>query len=322
MTDQYAAWRAMLTPDGPPPLHLDEPCPGFYRVKRGKTWLPVAIWRQSDRDGDLCCVIDGREVNDTAMLEAWAYAYPIAHGTYIAVTERGEGWPDVDDTVAAQIGRRCGHNMPPPEDELTLLREQIEAAEAGAKQYATITDDVTAQRAQSLRARLLELGRTAEKRREAEKRPHFEAGKAVDIRWRPLFEAATAAANAIRKAISGWETAKLASEREVARIAAEAAAAEAARKAELAAVYAPAFAPPPATTPAPPSASVVKGGYGRAASVKLVKVVTGVTDHVLLYRFLALAPELRELMLKLAQRAVNSGQDVPGVSVEEQRIVS
>ncbi len=254
------------------------------------------------------------------MLEAWAYAYPITHGTYIAVTERGEGWPDVDDTVAAQIGRRRGHNMPPPEDELTLLREQIEAAEAGAKQYATITDDVTAQRAQSLRARLLELGRTAEKRREAEKRPHFEAGKAVDIRWRPLFEAATAAANAIRKAISGWETAKLASEREVARIAAEAAAAEAARK--LAAEYAPADLNRWAATPPPPSASVVKGGYGRAASVKLVKVVTGVTDHVALYTFLAPAPELRELMLKLAQRAVNAGQDVPGVSVEEQRIVS
>lgn len=314
MTDQYADWKRMLRGDGPASLHLDKPCPGFYRLKRGGKWVPVAIWRD-ERDA-LCCVVDGKDADADAALRVWPWCYPIKHEVFVAVTERGEGWPDIDETVAAQIDARRGHNQPPPESEIDALREQIDAAEAAAKSYAEIGDDETASRAQSLRSRALELSRAADKIRESEKRPHFEASKAVDAKWQPLVRTAAGVADAIRRALGAWETKKLQSQRERERLAAEAAARM------KTAVKVPEFAPPP---PAPPSAApspVVRGGYGRAASVKAVHVVTAITDRQAAMAFFAEHEEMTELLMKLAQRAIDAGRTVPGVTVEERAKVA
>ena len=72
------------------------------------------------------------------------------------------------------------------------------------------------------------------------------------------------------------------------------------------------YDPPPAFQP-----TVTKGAYGRAASNVIVKVVTEVTDWNELFGFLKTHAELKELMLKLAQRAVYKNFDVPGVKTEE-----
>src|SRR5690606_23282189 len=73
------------------------------------------------------------------------------------------------------------------------------------------------------RARLLDLGKKADKERDEKKRPHLEAGRAIDAEYKPLVEAATSAANAIRDVLTQWMRAEEARQR---------AEAEAKRKAE------------------------------------------------------------------------------------------
>lgn len=308
MSDEYAGWRALLAGEK---IETDPNTPfsGFYRIRKVKDgpFVPVAYWRDGER---MVCVIDGREVDENTAVDKWIYCvrHPVTHEAYTAVAERGENWPDIDPTVADQQRAGIGGNNPP--DEAITLQDQIESAKAGASEYAKIEDDETLAKAQSLRARLNELSRNADKHREALKRPHIDAGREIDAKWQPLVKSAKDAADAIARAMSVFETEKLRKEREAQRKAEEAArkAAETGRPAPV--------APAPTAAPAP-----VKGAYGRAASVKLVKVAT-VTDQDAVYRYMRERPEVIELLAKLAQRAVDAGRDVPGVTVEEQRKVA
>lgn len=291
---------------------------GFYRkrARRGGPFVPVAIF---EHGGEIVALVDGRKA-DAA--EIWTYCCenPVPEDWYRAV-ERGEPWPDVDASLAAPPP--AGHNNPPT-DEAEILQEQIEAASAGVKDYETIGDDVKAAKAQSLRSRLLELSRDADKRRDALKRPHQEAGKAIDDRWQPLVKAAKAAADVIAKAIGAHETRKANAAAEAQRKADEERRRQEQEAAKAAALGKPAPDPPPAVEPppAPLPATSIKGGYGRAANVKVVKVVTAIIDEGALFGFLKTHPEMRDLMLKLAQRGVNAGHDVPGITVTEERKVT
>lgn len=307
--DRYAYWRAALRGEKPE-ANPDNPQDGYYRMRRhkGGPLVPVAVWFENDRQ---MCLIDGKLVDENTACERWSYFAdkPISHEVYTAVAERGENWPDIDPTVADQQRDGIGGNNP-PEDEAIILQEQIEAAAAGANAYAKIEDDETLRKAQTLRSRLLELSRTADKRREDLKRPHIDAGKAVDAKWQPLVKLAKSFADSIAAAMNAWETEKLRREREEQRRVAETlrAAADAGKPAPV--------APPPPAAPAP-----IKGAAGRAASVKLVRVAT-VTDQDAVYAYMRDRPEVVDLLAKLAQRAVDAGREVPGVTVEEQRKVA
>lgn len=316
--NQFAGWRRLLEGEDVE-RSIDHPLSGYYRIRhRDKatgisTFRAVAYWYEN---GKLCCLIDSKEVDDLRAREQWAWASknPIEYQTYLDVTERGKPWPDVDGAVHEQSNGR-GHNNPPT-DPAEILKEQIESASAGASAYAKIEDDETAKQAQTLRSRLLELSGQADKHREALKRPHLEAGRAIDGKWQPIVNGAKAVADNIRGALGIWETVKLGRERQAALIAAE----NARRLQEVAnraGVRVPEFAPPP-----PPAAPIVKGGYGRAASVKVVKVVREVNDWSALFAFLKDDPELRECAIKLAKRRINAGQTVPGVVIAEERRVT
>ena len=319
----YSVWRALLR-GARPEVNPDNPQPGFYRVRKvkGGPFVPLAYWFA---DGALVCVLDGAAIPETRGRELWQWACsnPVENSVYNAVVAGGQ-WPDIDPTVAAAKEEKrhgMGGNNP-PEDEVLLLQEQIDAAAAGVSAYAKITDDETQRKAQTLRSWLLELSGTADKKREAEKKPHWDAAKAVDAKWQPLVKRAKELADKIRDAMGVYETAKLRAEREAAAKAEAERRAheEAARKAALANEPAP---PPPAPPPAPaPTASApIKGAAGRAATTKLVKVVT-VTDQDAVYAYMKTRPEVVELLGRLAQRAVDAGHDVPGVSIEEQRRVA
>ena len=54
-----------------------------------------------------------------------------------------------------------------------------------------------------------ELAGKADKQREKLKRPHLEAGKAVDAQWMPLVRDAKSVADMLRKYIEDFETTKL-----------------------------------------------------------------------------------------------------------------
>lgn len=304
------------------PLHDGVAHPGFYRTHakppkgqkyRDQPWLPVAIFVH---DGELIATV-GEDQADPARIWNFCCEHHVSEAAYRKAVETGR-WDDVDPNVQPKAHEEIQTTIAPPPmgdnvpaDESVTLKDQIETAKAGLKAYAKIGDDETAKKAQSLRSRLLELAREAFNKHKDEKEPHLRAGQAVDRKWNPLRQDAQAAADIIAKALSIFETAK-------AR-----AAAEARRKQEeeaRLAAQAGKPAPEPKQEPAP-LPTQIRGGYGRAAPIRVVKVITNVTDWLALFGFLKDHPELKDLMLKLAQRALDKGHEVPGVTAEDQRKV-
>lgn len=330
----YTYWQNALAGNFGP-VHDGDPQPGFYRKRTGKAagYVPVAIWIADE--GGALALCDGKSV-DAA--EIWTYVcqYPILEEWYRAKMA-GQRWPDEDLAVTQSLAHDLKNSTADPAEALT---DQIDAALAGVSEYGEISSDETAAKAQSLRSRLLELSGEADKTREAEKRPHLEAGRNIDAKWQPLVKKAKEAADLIRSALGAHETRKareaerirqeaervrLAAEREAARLRAEAEAA--ARKAEeegrpaLAPVVVPEPEPAPAPAPVPETATAIRGAYGRAAAVKVVKVAK-VVDQDKAYMAMRTHKELGELIAKLAQRAATAGVSVDGVEVTEERVVA
>jgi hypothetical protein len=300
----YTYWQNALKGEFGP-VHDGDAQPGFWRKRtsRAGPFVPVAIW---EADGKMVALVDGKE-SDPAELWTYVCRYPILEEWYHSRLATGK-WPDEDAGVAESL---IGDNNP-PQDEADTLKGQIEAASANVAEYAEINDDETASKAQSARSRLLELSREADTKRETAKKPHFDAAKAVDARWQPLVKMAKAAADALAAAIGGHETRKL-----IARRKAED---DAKKAAEKAAAKAPKGAPPPQPAPSPPPAEVsmtVRGAYGRAGTKKMVKVAV-VDDQDKAYEGLKRHPDLIEFIRVLAQRAVEAGVTVPGVSFKEE----
>lgn len=297
------------------PIHDDDPQPGFYRKRTGKAkgYVGVAIWEQ---DGKMVSVVGAGTMDPR---EIWTYCcpYPITEEQYHAWRDGGKWW-DEDESVTASLSPPpAGHNQP---DAVDSIKDQIDAALKGVGDYGAIATDETAAKAQSLRSRLLELSRDADKQREALKRPHFEAGKAVDELYQPMVKAAKAGADLIAKELSAHETRKAQEAAKAARLVEEArlkALAEAQAKAPVGVVE---LAPVPEPAPAP-AAAPIRGAYGRAAAVKVVKIAT-VKDQDAAYAHLRAQPELVALIQSLAQKAVTAGFSVPGVEVIEERKVS
>lgn len=289
------------------PVHDGDARPGFYRKRRFKNgpFDPVAIWPAED--GALIAKV-GQKLDDPAEIWTFVCRNPVSEAAY-RKAEAGEGWGDEAPGI--------GHNAAPADD-FDALADQIESAKACLPQFASIKDEEHQAQAQSARARLNELSRDADKKRTAEKAPHLEASKAVDTKWQPLVKSAKAGADDIAKAMSAYETEKarkVAEERRQADEAAE----KARRYAEAQgkqAVETPRAGPSPE-----PVSTTIRGGYGRAASVKVVKVVT-VIDQDAAYQAMKTHPELVRLIAQLAQRAVDAGHEIAGVTIEEERKVA
>lgn len=312
----YSYWTNALAGEFGP-VHDGEAHPGFWRKRTSRSgpFVPVAVWEQ---DGKLIALVDGKEADPR---DIWTYIcrYPVTEEAYRSRVATGR-WLDEDAGVAASLAPPpAGHNDPPT-DEAEILKGQIEAASAGVGEYAEINDDATAAKAQSLRSRLLELSSDAEKKHKVEKAVPLEEGRRIDKRWFPLRDAATAGANAIRAALSAHETRKDKATKEAA------AKVEAERQRllkEQLAKHPEAPIPQEIVAPAPPPPAPTKiaGAYGRAASVKVVKIAT-VEDYDEATTYFRNNADYRAVIDKLAQKAVNDGLTVPGVKITEERKVT
>lgn len=307
MTATYDYWNNALKGEFGP-VHDGDCQPGFWRKRksRGGPFVPVATWEQ---DGKIIALVDGA-AEDASSLWSYICRYPVTEEAYRACVA-GEPWPDEDVSVTASIAPPPAGDNNPPQDEAEVLKAQIDAASANAAEYAEIADDDTAAKAQSARARLNELSGQADKKREAEKKPHLEAGKSIDAKWQPLVKAAKAAADGIAKALSAHETRKARAAAEQQRKVEEA------RQAALReALSKHPEAPLPVEVAAPPAPvqATIRGAYGRAASKKEIKIAT-VTDQDAAYGFLKANAEIVAVIAKLAQKSVDAGFTVPGVTV-------
>ena len=277
-TDKYAWWRAALSGaviGRDLPVHDGDPQCGFYR-KRAKDggFAPVAIFPHGD---GLIATIGAQAINPD---DVWTYCCknPVSEQAYRVALTSGL-WPDEDANIS-----RDG-----PMYDAEEFSESIAAAEVGLGDYKVIKDDEHAARAQSLRSRMLELGREADKLRTEQKAPHLAAGKAVDERWREPIARAKAAATAIAKALSAFETKK--------------------RKEAV------------ENRVNEPPTTQIKGGYGRAASIQTV-LVAKLIDPMAAYQHFMADDALLACVCKLGDAAVKRGaKEIPGFEIhEEQRV--
>jgi hypothetical protein len=320
MTDAYAYWYAKLAGEDPdPPTDRTQPPAGRWRTQGGQ---PVAIWPDAKQPG----LMQGRigigekrrklsERELASMGEMGSFGVAITQAVYEDVAVRGEPWPDMDPVLHEQLKQAAqpgsGHNQPPT-DPYDVLAEQIGAATKGTNDYEVIDSDEQAARAQSLRVRLNELSRGADDERERLKRPHLDAGQKIDARWMPLVRLAKDAAAYLATKMSAWETLKVRRGRE---------AQEAQRRQEEEAQQRDITLPPTEAPPPPADApGRIRGAYGRAAAVTTVKVVV-VEDWPAAAAALSFDPGVQAAVRKAAQRAVDLGQEVAGVTYTEQRKV-
>ncbi|TPN11680.1 hypothetical protein [Mesorhizobium sp. B2-1-2] len=297
---------------------------GWFRVKsKDGPWQPVVIWQDGDQWLALRGIEPDRKTVAADDVWTWACRNPISFDEYERVAEQGAEWSDVDPVVQSQ---RKG--PPKPGDnsgdrsESEMLADDIKASLDQLRQYKAIKTDEEAGKAQSLRSRLLELHRSADKIREKLVRPHLDAQQAINGEWQPLVKDAKSGADTLRKSLESYESAKLAkrrAEEEAARKAAEAA--EQARQDAEQSFVAPEPGPvaeaAPAPAPAPAPETTIKGSYGRAASVSTEWVVTGIADQDAVYRYMRDHPEIKACLLDLAKRGVKAGHNVPGITKEE-----
>jgi hypothetical protein len=290
-----------------------DPQEGFYRTKAGK---PVAIWQDYDTaDGAVVMTLDGADVEPHNFDWVWMNCAlrPVSE-EWFRIVEGGGTWPDLDEGLAGM-----GDNVMAGMDEV----DQIDELEKQVRAYREIEDDETAARAQSLRARLLELKKAIDTKREALKAPHLKAAREVDEIWMSPVKRAVGCANALRALIEGWETRKrrAAREAEAERLAAIEAEKQAFEKdfGTVKGTEAPKIAP---DVPLTPPKDQIRAGYGRAASVREKRVVTGINDLTMALQRYGYADEVAEVLIKLAQQAVDRGQtQIPGFTIEVKALI-
>lgn len=352
MTESYAFWRDCLAAkqagQSLPVGNVDDPQAGFWRTKRGTSWVPVAVWPKGNglQGADALGFKIGTEVVGANMgAELWSHycAHPITEAEYRKVAEQGGDWSDSDPTVNAiinavtlkkeitpkQIANKInsGQRLDPEEsarlelafieydnernaDPLVQFREQIATAAAGLAAYQTIESDEAAARAAGLRNLLLKLKKDADDQRAALKAPHLKAGHEIDAAWNPVVKEAGAAADTIRNSLGSWETVK----RQAAARAAQRDA-EAAREAEAAGRP----APPPAQPNAPAPSQQVRPTFGKAAGVSVYQHVTKIDPDKVLAALRG-RPEWFGLVNYLegaAQTLAKNGIILDGVQTEE-----
>lgn len=387
MTDQFHWWREALA-GRVGEIHEDQPQPGYYWMRdgRGGLRLPVAIW--SDASGAMICRV-GDKVRDAAEIWTWVAKNPVseaharqafADGTWPGDVPQGSREDSAVQTVTASgvqtsaapvvasvdrpalhpetIAQAAGPREAVIGDnsgKLTLI-EEIEDAAAQAHAWlktARIEDQVAADTAGNWRERMLSLSRQANKQRAEEKRPHDEAAKAVQAKWKPPIELAETAAVALRKAVEPYlkaeqdrlrkdaeERARIENERRMAEFrkaedARKAALAEAQAKAALAAEAASSEAKPVAvpsidvppepempTFVAPEPARALAGGQrGRRTGLR-TETIYAVDDYEALLAHVKDHPDVRAAVEKVGRMQAKAGATVPGIAIRKEHVAA
>ena len=343
----YNFWRESLA-GKKPKMFVDCPELGFYRkgvyekqenkARKRVGWTPVSVLTRAQflqanpgatlaGESDIVALVglmatlrvlaDRDQIN-----ELWSYiaGNPISEETYRAVAERGEGWPDSHEAAlpSGVVEKIVAANEQSPAEKIAA---KVKADVELIANYKAIDSDEMSSKARSLQNALLDSRGEAAKAYESANRPLLDQQKALREIWFPIRDAADAGSKELATAMGKWEDAK----RAAAKLAQETADklarehAEAARKAEAANQPPP---PPPAevkpNVPAP--SAQIRGGAGRAASVKLEKFVTEI-DAAEVFKSFKTNADVIELLTALAQKAIRAGLDVPGAKWEERSVV-
>ncbi len=295
MSDAYKWWRDALAGQMAP-IQDGNPQPGFYRRRKvkGGPWVPVAIWY--DANGTACCV-EGTDYTSAEPNAAWLYcaSNPISEADYRHACERGT-WPgDAPATTAA-----IGDNNPPAD--VDALRAKITDAVAEAEawlQGRQIVSQADADRCEGFVVALSALAKAADEKRDAEVRPHLEAQRAANARWKPIIDRVTAQVRAIKAALGPFLKARQ-DEKQAAASKAVASGADPVR----------------ADTRASTS-----GLSGRRVSLR-VKRTAVIRDYGAALAFFSDHPEVKALVQKLADKVAAIDGKVPGVEIKTEQVAA
>lgn len=315
MTMQEFDWWSLALTGEKVEINADAPQSGFYKMRRHKDgpWLPVMI---RVHEGELRCRVGDDSSVDPLTVWTYCAGHPVTKDAAAYAFKHGK-W----ESDAPAIGDNSGELSLPDQ-----IRDYANQAIGWLRSIGSIKDKKQSDKAANYRAELLRLSKEADAAREAEKRPHDEAAKAVQAKWKPYIESAKDAADCIRDELTKWmraEEARLEAERR-AKWEAEQKAAEEARKAveaqrakqladdPIAAMTAP--EPELPMPPAMPEAVKVQAGGQRGRKTGLREVTRYVVkDHAAALAFFADSDDVKELVAKLAERASKAGATVPGV---------
>ena len=284
MADPYDYWRRTVAKEVVDVV-AGEPQAGFYawRAAKGEEPVAVAIWPDGSGGMAGCTDLGGPfdpyaawgEVKFTAVPEAWFRA-----------REKGEPWPDAPPEPPDE---RRTWNLPADDYEALKLQIEGEALDIRAflKEPILPGDKDRADQAANWAHRVAETTDKAEELRVAEKKPHDEAAKKVQQKWKPLVDLGDDVKRALKAALIPY----LRAEEDERR----------AREAEARALD----TPPP---------RMERGGAGRTGSkVSLRKSwVAEIEDYQACLAFFAEHDDVKALVQKLADKVARAGADVPG----------
>lgn len=116
---------------------------------------------------------------------------------------------------------QAGHNNPPPHEAMALHIEDLFQLVSDTTEGAEVTNDEQESALADLLDEVRKAAKDAEAQRKAEKEPHLEAGRAIDAAWKPIKDRCDMAADAIKKLLTPYRTAKQKAKDEAARKARE-----------------------------------------------------------------------------------------------------
>ena len=325
VVNRWAWWQAALqNPDGIGRGELTvseaQPEQGYYRVRRkGGDWEPVAIF-YPEGSNQLVAYRDGREVSDVNGLWVWACRNPVTFDAYERAMS-GEGWADEPER-APTMGDNSGEADPFDAIKIELLGEVEQAREFIKEQ---ITSKESADKAGIWATRIRNLRKRAKAEHQIEKRPHLEAGRAVDDKWRELTDLAESVVDDLKKALEPYLREQRRIEQERARKAAEEAerqrrAAQQAtdEEARIKALQAAQEAERNAQ-----AKSAQAGRTGAKVSIRIQKVGR-VTDYQKAAATLVEMkhPDMIKMIDTLASRAAKAGMPFAGMEIKQEETVA
>lgn len=326
MSDAYAWWRNSLKGDFGP-IHDSEPQCGFYRKPKykGGPFEPVAIWIADLTTGLMVALVGDRQVDAE---DVWTFCcrQPVTEEVYRKAVETGQ-W---DDEPPA-IERGIGDNL--PDDPFEALAIEFTAEKELAESFlkTPVTTQEQANKAAVWAKKIAAIAKKATDLHKVEKQPHLDAGRAIDNKWRDLKEEPKALSDQLKAHLNAWlreqdrlekeRQRKLAEEAEAKRREAE----ELLAKQDIACDNSQAeMLLSEAQEKEKEAAKTQNANAGRTGakvalrtfiSAKIVdydKALIALKDH----------PEMKDLVNRLADRAVKAGHILDGIEkIEEKRAV-
>lgn len=320
---EFDWWRLALTGEKVE-INADAPQSGFYKMRRKDgPWLPVMIRMH---EGVLRCRV-GND-SDVNPHDIWTYCAgnPVTKDAAAYAFKHGK-W----ETDAPTIGDNSANLTP-----FELLRDYIETARAWFKGKKLDTQKAVDEAA-NYAAQLTKLKNDADRERDGLVRPHLDAQRDINAKYKPQIEDADALTKTIKRACDDFlraEKARLEAEQR-AKYAAELKAAEEARKAveeqrakqmrddPIAALTNPDLSDladelPFAGPKAPEPVKVQAGGQRGKKMALRTYTVHEVTDYAAALAWAKDDPKVVEAVTAVCTAAARAGTSVPGVTTRQE----